>query len=178
MAIWKFEDNTPVIGEGTFVAPTADVIGHVTIGTNCYIGPGARIRGDYGTIHIGNGCSIQENVVIHARPDEVTTIGNEVTIGHGSIIHNATLDDYSVVGMGAIVSDYAKLGQWAILGEGALAKNSFELQPGEIAVGLPAKVIGNINDKPEAKSELTKFKKKYQEMAARHLKDGALTRID
>ena len=106
MALWEFEGKRPEIGEGTWVVPSADVIGDVIIGKNCYIGPGARIKGDYGKVRVGDGCSIQENVIIHARPDEEASIGNHVTLGHGCIIHNATLEVYVVVGMGAVVSDY------------------------------------------------------------------------
>jgi carbonic anhydrase/acetyltransferase-like protein (isoleucine patch superfamily) len=177
MAIWEFEGKKPLIEKGTFVFPTADIIGKVTIGSNCYIGPGSVIRGDYGRILIGSGCSIQENVVIHARSNEETMIGNEVTLGHGCIIHNATLKDYSVVGMGAIVSDYAVLEEWAVLGEGGLARQGQKIQTGEIAVGIPAKVIGNIHDKIKIKEELALFKKKYIEMAARFLKTNTLKKI-
>ncbi len=177
MAIWRFEDKYPVVGDTTYVASSADIIGNVEIGENCYIGPGARIRGDYGKIVIGDGCSIQENVVIHARPDDQTTIGNNVTVGHAALIHNATIEDNAVVGMRSIVSDFAHLKEWAVLGEGALAKNSFVLNEGEIAIGLPAKVIGNINDKPKMKEQLWKFKLKYQEMAKRHNTQGALEKI-
>ncbi len=70
MAIWEFEGKKPSIEKGTFVFPTADIIGNVTIGSNCYIGPGSVLRGDYEKIMMGSGCSIQENVIIHARPDE------------------------------------------------------------------------------------------------------------
>ncbi|MHA2251590.1 MAG: gamma carbonic anhydrase family protein [Candidatus Kariarchaeaceae archaeon] len=177
MAIWRFEDKVPEVGETTFVAPTADIIGDVKIGEGCYIGPGARIRGDYGRIVIGSGCSIQENVVIHARPDDQTTIGDNATIGHAALLHNCTIEHNAVVGMRAIVSDFAVLKEWSVLGEGALAKNGFTLEDGEIAVGLPAKVIGNIRDKPAIKEELTKFKMKYQEMAKRHNKPGAFEKI-
>ncbi|OLS29239.1 MAG: Carbonic anhydrase precursor [Candidatus Heimdallarchaeota archaeon LC_2] len=177
MAIWRFEDKYPVVGDTTYVAKSADVIGNVEIGENCYIGPGARIRGDYGRIVIGDGCSIQENVVIHARPDDQTTIGNNVTVGHAALIHNATIDDNAVVGMRSIVSDFAHLKEWSILGEGALAKNSFVLEEGDIAVGLPAKVIGNLSSKPKIKEELWGYKLKYQEMARRHNTDGALEKI-
>ncbi len=179
MALWEFEGKKPKIGEGTWVATSADVIGDVIIGKNCYIGPGARVRGDYGKIRIGDGCSIQENVVIHARPDEQTTIGNHVTLGHGCIIHNATLENYVVVGMGAVVSDYVVMKEWAVLGEAGLARQRQEFEPGAIGVGVSAKIIGNIHDssKTAVKEELLKFKEKYVEMASRFLKEGAFVKI-
>ena len=168
MTVWQFEDKIPKIGKNTYIAESADIIGNVVIGDDCYIGPGARIRGDYGKIVIGSGCSIQENVVIHARPDEQTTIGDRVTIGHGSVIHNCTLENFSVVGMGAVVSDYAKLEEWAVLGENGLVRQNQEISAEKVAVGVPAKVIGPL--KTETKEELQRFKDKYVEMAHRHLK--------
>ncbi|MHA1993726.1 MAG: gamma carbonic anhydrase family protein [Candidatus Hodarchaeales archaeon] len=179
MALWEFEGKRPKIGEGTWVAPSADVIGDVVIGKNCYIGPGARIRGDYGKVRVGDGCSIQENVIIHARPDEKSSIGNRVTLGHGCIIHNATLEDYVVVGMGAVVSDYVVMKEWSVLGEAGLARQRQEFEPGAIGVGVSAKIIGNIHDssKQAVKEELLRFKKKYVEMASRFLKEGAFIKI-
>ncbi|MFA5101898.1 MAG: gamma carbonic anhydrase family protein, partial [Candidatus Thermoplasmatota archaeon] len=105
------------------------------------MGPGARLRADYGSIRIGNETAVEENVVIHARPNEKTIIGNSVTIGHAAIIHNATIHDWAVIGMGAIVSDYAELGKWAVIAEGAVVKNKTKIPEKAIAVGVPATVI-------------------------------------
>ena len=178
MAIWRFEKHTPIVGNKTYVAESADIIGNVTLGKNCYIGPGARIRGDYGKITIGSGTSIQENVVIHARPDEITKIGISVTAGHSCVIHNCTIGDYVVIGMGSVVSDYAILEEWAVLGEKSLAKRGQKIAEKQIAVGAPAKVIGNLKSLPKLQEEYMNFKEKYVEMAHRHLKKGALEKIN
>ncbi len=163
MTIFEFEGKRPVIGIGSFVMKTASVIGDVTIGEDCYIGAGAVIRGDYGTIKIGNGTAVEDNCVLHARPDGLLTIGNEVTLGHGAIIHNCTIADFAVIGMGAIVSDYASVGVWSVVGEGAVVKNKSEIPDGKIAVGVPAKVIADTS--PEYKEQWGDFKKLYQELA-------------
>ena len=163
MTLWEYEGKKPTLGKGTFVFPTADVIGDVVIGKECYIGPGARIRGDYGSIRIGNGTAVEENVVIHARPGEETLIGDNVTIGHGAIIHNATIEDHAVLGMGSIISDWSKVGTWAVVGEGALVKNKQEVLPETIVVGIPAREISEVND--DYKDQWTIFKKLYQELA-------------
>jgi phenylacetic acid degradation protein len=76
MAVRSFNGRVPHIGEGSYVHPSADVLGDVTIGRGCWIGPGARLRGDYGTIMVGDYSSIEDNCVIHARPDETTHIGD------------------------------------------------------------------------------------------------------
>ncbi|RJO63912.1 MAG: gamma carbonic anhydrase family protein [Myxococcales bacterium] len=147
MAIFEFDGYRPQIGKNCYIADSAEVIGAVTLGEGCYVGPGAKIRGDYGVVHIGNNTGVEENVVIHARPGETCTIGNWVTLGHGCIIHNvAKIDDYAVIGMGAIVSDWAKIGQWAAVGEGALVVNRQEIAPGMVAVGVPCKVVAEIRD--------------------------------
>ena len=110
MAIYEFEGKKPRIGHGTYVAETAAIIGDVVIGSECYVAPGAVVKGDYGSICIGDGTSVQDNVVVHARPGEQTVIGDNVTLGHGCIVHNATIRDNAVIGMGAIVSDYTDVG--------------------------------------------------------------------
>jgi carbonic anhydrase/acetyltransferase-like protein (isoleucine patch superfamily) len=163
MSIFEFENKKPSIGKDTFIFRSADIIGDVAIGENCYIGPGARIRGDYGSIRIGNNTAIEENVVIHARPDDVTIIGNNVTIGHGSIIHNATIQDWAVIGMGAIVSDWAVIGKWAVVAEGAVVKNKQKIPNKAIAVGVPAKIVSKISDDYE--KQWTKYKKIYSNLA-------------
>lgn len=167
MTVYDFESRTPIIGMNSYVSFSASVIGKVKIGKECYIAPGAVVKGDYGEIEVGDGTSIQDNVIIHARPNEKTTIGNNVTLGHGCIVHNATVKDEAVIGMGAIVSDYAIVGSWAIVGEGAVVRARFEVPDGKIAVGIPAKVIGNIQD--HHKEELARFKQIYRDLAKRYL---------
>ncbi|UCE09550.1 MAG: gamma carbonic anhydrase family protein [Candidatus Thorarchaeota archaeon] len=166
MTVYEFEGRIPKIGAGTYVSSKASVIGNVTIGRECYVAPGAVVKGDYGEVRVGNGCSIQDNVIIHARPDELTTIGNDVTLGHGCIVHNATVKDDAVIGMGAIVSDYATVGIWSLIGEGAVVRQHFEVPDGKIAVGVPAKVIADVMN--HHKEELTKFKGIYRSLAARY----------
>lgn len=166
MTIYEFEGRRPVIGHTTYVSPTATVIGKVTIGEECYVAPGAVIKGDYGEIKIGDGTSIQDNVVVHARPSELTTIGSNVTLGHACVVHNATVKDDAVIGMRAVVSDYAIIGVWAIVGEGAVVKARFEVPDGKIAVGVPAKIIGDVQE--QHKVELSEFKRIYRDLARRY----------
>jgi len=163
MSIYEFETKKPQIGGGAFIFKSADVIGDVIIGENCYIGPGARIRGDYGSILIGDNTAIEENVVIHARPNEKTIIGNFVTIGHAAIIHNATVHDWAIIGMGAIISDWAEIGEWAVVAEGAVVKNKEKIPNNAIAVGTPTKVVAEINS--DYKKQWTEYKNIYVDLA-------------
>jgi carbonic anhydrase/acetyltransferase-like protein (isoleucine patch superfamily) len=167
MVLYHLEDRTPKIGKDTYVAESAEVIGKVIIGKNCYIGHQAVLRGDYGTIEIGDYSIVEDNCVLHARPDEKCVIGSRVTIGHGAIIHNAIIHDWVVVGMGAIVSDYAVVGEWGVVGEGCVVRNKQEIPAGKIAVGVPAKVIADVKD--DYKELWTRYKGLYAELAKRNI---------
>ncbi len=174
MAIYEFEGKKPDISDSSYIAKTATVIGDVTIGEDCYIAPGARIKGDYGKIRIGEYTNVQENCVIHARPGKITRIGDWVTVGHGAIIHGGKVDEYAVIGMGAIVSDEAKIGRWSVVGEGAVVKSGQEIKDEEVAVGIPSKVIKKISE--GYKKEWIEIKKEYVSFSKRYKED--LKRID
>jgi carbonic anhydrase/acetyltransferase-like protein (isoleucine patch superfamily) len=170
MAIYEFEGLKPKLGHNTFIHPSADIIGAVTVGDGCWIGPGARLRGDYGTIVVGDGTSIEDNCVIHARPNQLTSIGSDVTIGHGAIIHNATIKDWTVVGMGSVVSDFSEIGVWCVIGEGAVVKNKTVIPDGKIAVGVPARPVADVSE--EYRTQWTAFKKLYNDLAENRYRNG------
>lgn len=111
MAIYQFEGRKPRVAQGTFVAESASVIGDVQIGKDAYIGHGVILRGDYGSIIIGEGTAVEEGVIVHARPNDRTVFGSHVTVGHGAIVHNAQIKDYAVIGMRATISDYSIVGE-------------------------------------------------------------------
>lgn len=168
MTLARFEGKLPRVGEGSYVHPSADLFGDVEIGRGCWIGPGARLRGDYGAIRIGDHTSVEDNCVIHARPGEICRIGSWVTVGHGAIIHNAAgIDDYAVIGMGGIVSDWAVVGRWSVVGEGAVVRQRQEIPAGRIAVGVPARILEKSVD-DAYRAEWTRFKEIYVDLAARY----------
>jgi len=170
MAIYSYKGVKPEIGNDCYIADSAEVIGNVKLGNGCYVGPKAVVRADYGQIVIGDNCAIEELCMIHARPDEVTRIGNNVTLGHACVIHTPKeIGDFSVIGMNSVVSDFAILGEWAVVGEGAVVKNGGEVPLGKIAVGIPAKVIADVSDK--YKETWTKYKAKYVELAKTYQND-------
>ena len=94
---YRFREMEPQYGKDTYVSELALLIGDVRIGDNCYIGHGAILRGDYGTIEIGSGTAVEEGVIIHAPPNEVCRIGNRVTLGHGAIIHSRYIGENAVI---------------------------------------------------------------------------------
>lgn len=170
MPIYEFEGRRPKIDPSAFVFESADIIGDVTLGAGCYVGPGARVRGDYGAIVVGEGTAIEDNCVLHARPGEKLAIGKSVTLGHSCVIHNCTVRDGAVIGMGAVVSDYADVGENATVGEGAVVKNKSEIPARSIAVGVPAKVVGQVTDEYIAQWKI--FKGVYKELAEKRYRNG------
>lgn len=143
MPVYEFEGRIPEVDPSAYIFPNATVIGNVRIGKEVWIGPGAVLRGDYGEIEIGDYTAVEDNVVVHARPDEKTTVGKHVTLGHLSVIHTPTIEDWAVIGMGSTISDFAHVGEWSAVAEGAVVRNKAEIPPGSVAAGVPAKVIGS-----------------------------------
>ncbi len=168
MVLYEFEGIEPKIGKGTYVSESAELIGDVTIGKKCYIGPGCKIRGDTGQIVVGNKTSIQDNCVLHARPGETCKVGNMVTIGHGAILHGCTVRDHAIIGMGAIISDHSVVGVWSIVAEGCVVKNNQVVKDQKIVVGVPAKTAGEVTE--EQRRLWTKNKDVYVKLAEKYLK--------
>ena len=161
--LYEFEGKRPEVGRTSFVFENATIIGDVKIGEGCYIGAGAVLRGDYGRIEVGDFSAVEDNCVVHARPGESCVIGKHVTVGHAAVLHNCELADWTLVGMRAVVSDYARTGVWTVIGEGAVVKNKDRLEPETIYVGVPAKARGTINE--AFKQQWIHFKGLYRELA-------------
>ncbi len=146
MAIFQFEGKKPVIGRGTFIHPEATIIGDVTIGAGCYVGAGARIRGDWGAVVIGDGSNIQENCVIHVYPGQVSRLGPRSHIGHGAILHTVTLGEHVLVGMGSILMDGVTVGDGCCIGAGSLLTEDTSIPPRKLVLGSPARVAGDVTE--------------------------------
>ena len=166
MPIYSFEKKVPAISDQAYVAPTAVVIGDVTIAADCYVGHGAIVRGDYGAIVIGRGSAIEEGVIIHARPEDRTVIGERVTIGHGAMIHNATIRDGATIGMRAVISDFSEIGEGALIGEQALVRQRQKVPDQAVAVGVPARVVGKVG--AEHSDMMVWAKEVYVDLAHRY----------
>lgn len=167
MTLYQFEELKPVVGNNSYVAHSAEVVGDVKIGENCYIGPGAKIRGDYGSVMIGNHTSVQENCVLHAGPDQSISIGDNVSIGHGAIVHGTTIHNFVIVGMGAIVADHSEINDWCIVAAGALVTSNTIIERESLAVGVPAKIIRKITD--ENRNLISFTANLYSQLAPRYL---------
>jgi len=176
--IYAFDGRKPEIGKGAYISDQAIVIGDVKIGNCCYVGPGAILRGDYGKIVIGSGTAVEENVVVHAPPEQACLIGKKVTLGHGAIIHAGSIGDLVVVGMGAVLSLGVKVGKRAIVGEGAVLRMNQKVPDGVVVAGNPAKVIRDVTSEDEERWK--KGKQLYIDLAKKYLIIGLqpVKRID
>jgi carbonic anhydrase/acetyltransferase-like protein (isoleucine patch superfamily) len=143
MPFYEIDSKRPVIGSGTWVAPSAEIIGDVEIGENCYIGFGAIIRGDFGKIKIGSESLIEECVNIHTA--EMTDIGNNVIVGHMVMLHDAFIHDEALIGMKSMICEYATIGKGAIVAEQSLVRKKSKVPPDKIVAGSPAAIVGNVD---------------------------------
>jgi phenylacetic acid degradation protein len=144
--IYKFKNHTPVIHPSSFVHPLAAVTGNVIIGKDCYIGPGAAIRGDWGEIILEDGVNVQENCTVHMFPGKSIVLKKGAHIGHGAIIHGANLGENCLIGMNAVIMDDAEIGDESIVGALAFVKALSKIPKRSLVVGNPAKIIKQISD--------------------------------
>lgn len=145
--IYSFNNYIPVIHESSFVHPLAAVTGNVIIGKNCYIGPGAAIRGDWGQIILEDGVNVQENCTVHMFPGKSITLKESAHIGHGAIIHGANIGKNVLIGMNTVIMDDAEIGDESIVGAMAFVKAKTIIPKRSLVVGNPAKVIKQVSDK-------------------------------
>jgi carbonic anhydrase/acetyltransferase-like protein (isoleucine patch superfamily) len=152
---------TPKIGENTFLADNATVIGDVIIGNHCSVWFNAVLRGDVNSIRIGNRVNIQDGTVIHTLYEKsVTEIGDDVSIGHNVVIHGAKIEDGALIGMGAIVLDHAIIGEGSIIAAGAVVLSNTIVEPGSIYAGVPAKFVKKV-DAEQSKEMNQKIARNY-----------------
>jgi carbonic anhydrase/acetyltransferase-like protein (isoleucine patch superfamily) len=155
--IIPFEGTEPSVHPGAFVAPTAVLIGDVTVEDGASVWFGAVLRGDFNGIVVGAGTSVQDNSVIHTNESLPTTIGQNVTVGHLSLLEGCEIEDGALIGMGTVVLNRARVGRRAMLAAGSVVREDQEIPPEVLAAGVPATV----------KKELGGSSSEWVEMAAR-----------
>jgi carbonic anhydrase/acetyltransferase-like protein (isoleucine patch superfamily) len=140
MALYALGERSPMVHPDAFVHPDAVVIGHVEIGPEATVWPGAVLRGDYGQISIGARTSVQDGTVVHATAELATRIGSDCVIGHLAHLEGCTVEDHCLVGSGSIVLHRAVIRSGALVGAGAVVPNDLEVPRRAMALGVPAKV--------------------------------------
>lgn len=151
---------------GVYLADTARVRGDVTLGQNVSLWYGAVIRGDVAPVSIGDNTNVQDNVVIHCDHGHPNRIGSNVTIGHGAICHGEFIGDGALIGMGATLLGRSRVGKGAIVAAGSLVPQGMEIPDGHVAMGVPAKVVRETNDKE--KQYIRILPERYVEEAQLH----------
>ena len=160
--IYEFNNIIPVVHPSAFVHPQACVTGNVIIGKDVYIGPGAAIRGDWGQIIIEDGCNVQENCTIHMFPGTTVLLKEGAHVGHGAIVHGATLGRNCLIGMNAVIMDNAEIGDECIVGALAFVKADSKFEKRSLIVGNPAQKIKEVSEEMiKWKTEGTKL---YQQL--------------
>ncbi|PPB49681.1 gamma carbonic anhydrase family protein [Arthrobacter pityocampae] len=160
-----FHGRTPVLGESAFAAPTASLIGEVTLGAFAGVFYGASIRADTALISIGEETNLQDNVVVHADPGYPAVIGARVSVGHGAVVHGCTIEDDCLIGMSATILNGAVIGTGSLVAAGAVVLEGTVVPPRSLVAGVPAKVRRELDDAEVAaiRSNADRYKSLIQE---------------
>jgi len=159
MPVIPFLDHTPHIPSSAFIAPSADVIGRVTLGEEASVWYNATLRGDINDITVGARSNIQDNAVIHLADDYGCYVGELVTVGHSAIIHACRISDECLIGMGSVILDGAEIGPRCIVGAGALVTGGKTFPEGSLILGSPAKIVKILSVKEQ--SDIKNWALKY-----------------
>lgn len=158
--------RTPQVADTAWVAPTAAVIGDVTIGERTGVFYSAVVRGDTTTISIGDGSNLQDGVVVHADPDFPCTVGAGVSVGHAAVVHGCTIEDDCLIGMGAVVLNGAVVGRGSMVAAGAVVLEGARIPPGSLVAGVPGKVRRELTADEQA--GVRENARHYTELTATH----------
>jgi phenylacetic acid degradation protein len=165
MACYEVGGNRPRVHPSAYVHPLASLIGRVEVGPDCFIGPFASLRADFGAIRVGAGANVQDSCTVHGAPDGEVVLEEDAHLGHGCIIHNAFVGRNVLVGMNAVVLDGVVLGEGCVVGSCCVVPSGLAVPPGKLVVGVPGKIVGDVH------SDLAAFKRVgtrwYQHLARR-----------
>lgn len=148
MTVYALGNLSPVMPEdGDFwIAPDANVIGNVRLGSGCSIWFGSTLRGDNELIDIGAGSNLQENTVIHTDPGFPCNVGENCTIGHKAMLHGCQIGNGTLIGMGATILNGARIGKECLIGAGALVTEGKEIPAGSLVMGMPGKIMRALDE--------------------------------
>ncbi len=173
--ILEFNGKKPQVAPGTFIAPTAALIGDVVVEEGASIWFGTVLRGDFGRIFVGKGTSIQDNVVVHTMAGGETVIGEYVTVAHGSVLHNCTVHRGAIIGLNAVLLDFCEIGEQAMVAAGSVVTDNMKIPDRHLAAGIPAKIKKEIDGASLIWVDTSAAY--YKEMADSYLEQG-IGRVD
>lgn len=163
--------HTPTLHATAWAAPSADLIGDVTLGSDANVWYGAVLRGDVMPIEIGARTNIQDLALVHATSDiSRTIVGADVTVGHGAILHGCTVGDFCLIGMGAIVLDNVELGEFCLVGAGALLTPGKKFPAGSVVMGSPGRVVRQVTD--AEREQFRASAQHYVDLARQHARSA------
>lgn len=167
LRVYAIDGLVPVVDPTAFVHPSAVLIGDVIVGPDCYVGPCASLRGDFGRIILERGANVQDTCVMHGFPGTDTVVEENGHIGHGAVLHGCRIQRNALVGMNAVIMDNAVIGESTIVAACAFVKAGAEIPAGSLVAGMPAKVIRQLSEQEIAwKSDGTRT---YHELTRRSL---------
>jgi carbonic anhydrase/acetyltransferase-like protein (isoleucine patch superfamily) len=166
MPIYHFFKKKPKIHPTVFIAPSATIIGDVVIEANSSIWPNAVIRGDSNTVRRGENTNIQDNVVIDAKTSGSINLGNNVSIGHGAILHGCHIGHNIIIGMGAIVMEKVSINDWVIVGAGSIVTQNTIIPSNKVVMGIPAQIVRTLN--PKHKKSIMQNAEEYHLLARQY----------
>ena len=164
--ILSYGGKTPRDDGAVFVAANATVLGDVRLGKGASVWYGAVLRGDHGTLTLGENCNVQDNAVLHCDVGGGVTLGKNVTVGHSALVHQCTVGENSLIGMHATLLNNCVVGKNCIIGAGALVPEGMVIPNGSVAVGVPARVIKRVS--PEQLEANLENAARYVTLGAEH----------
>jgi carbonic anhydrase/acetyltransferase-like protein (isoleucine patch superfamily) len=169
MPILSYDGKYPTIGKDCYIAPTATIIGDVTLHDGASVWFGAVLRGDVSPIVVGARTNIQDGTIIHGEDGCPTVIGEDVTVGHAAIIHAATVGNRVLVGMGAVLLSRCVIGEDTIIGARALVTEEVEVPGGSLVLGVPGKTIRSLTE--EEREGIRESARRYVRQAALYTRE-------
>ena len=145
MPCYSLDGIRPLVDAEAFVHPSVVLIGQVTVGARCYIGPGASLRGDFGRVTIRAGANVQDQCVLHCFPDQEVLLEEDAHIGHAAVLHGCVIQRNALVGIQAVVLDGAVVGADSIVGAGSLVPAHLVIPPRKLAIGAPCRIVADLN---------------------------------
>lgn len=166
MTTIDFEGEAPRLAETAWVAPSATVLGKVSLADGASVFYGAVLRGDMDSISIGERSNVQDGCVAHTDPGHPVVVGAGVSVGHRAVLHGCTVEDDALIGMGAVVLNGAVVGAGSLVAAGAVVTEGMQIPPGSLVAGVPAKVRKELDE--DAREALRRNARTYVDLAARH----------